>query len=112
MATVEFEIGARKYAIACRDGEEEHLRSLAAVVDRKATDAASAVGNMGEARHLLFTSLLLADALMDKAGGGAAAVAQPPSPPSPDPAVAEALERLAERMERLAGKLEQSGQST
>ena len=29
MASVEIEIASRKYAIACRDGEEEHLRSVA-----------------------------------------------------------------------------------
>jgi len=98
MASVELEIGGRKYAIACRDGEEEHLRTVAETVDRKAKDAEVALGNMGEARQLLFASLLLADELQELRFGKA--------PAPPDPAVADALEQLAERMELLAQSLE------
>ena len=105
MATVDVEIAARKYAIACRDGEEEHLRSVAVIVDQKAADAATALGSLGEARQLLFASLLLADELKEAREG--IAPAPPPAEAAPDPAVASALERLAERMERLADRLEQ-----
>ena len=104
MASVDIEIGTRNYSIACRDGEEDHLRSVAAIVDRKARDAAQAVGNMGEARLLLFASLLLADELKEARAGIA-----PPPEPEPDPAVADALARLADRMERLADRLESRG---
>ena len=103
MATVEIEIASRNYPVSCRDGEEAHLHSLAALVDRKAKDAAAAVGSMGEARQLLFASLLLADELKEVRSGGQGAGAPEPQP---DPAVAEALERLAERMEKLAQSLE------
>ena len=99
MASVELEIGGRKYAIACRDGEEEHLRKVAQTVDRKARDAEVALGNMGEARQLLFASLLLADELQEVIAGKI-------PEPKPDSAVAEALEQLAERMESLAENLE------
>jgi cell division protein ZapA len=103
MASVEVEIASRGYSVACRDGEEAHLRSLAAIVDRKARDAAAAVGSMGEARQLLFASLLLADELKEvRTGGAAAAVAEPET----SSLIAEALERLAERMEFLAERLE------
>ena len=106
MASVDVEVGARSYSVACRDGEEPHLRSVAAMVDRKAREAAAAMGNMGEARQLLFASLLLADELKEvRAGSGGGAVAAP----EPDPAVANALERLAERMEMLAERLESRG---
>jgi cell division protein ZapA len=101
MAQVELEIAARKYVVACRDGEEEHLRSVAAIVDRKARDAGSALGSLSEARHLLFASLLLADELKERREGAGG-----PVEAEPDPAVAEALERLAERVERLAESLE------
>jgi cell division protein ZapA len=101
MAHVDVEIASRRYSVACRDGEEEHLRSVAALVDRKAKDAAAALGNLSEARQLLFASLLLADELKEQGGGAAPAAAE-----EPDPAVAEALERMAERLERLASRLE------
>ena len=101
MASVDVEIASRSYSVACRDGEEAHLKSLAAIVDRKAKDAAAAVGAMGEARQLLFASLLLADELQDLRSG-----ARANHDPETDALVAEALERLAERMEMLADRLE------
>ena len=101
MASVEVEIAARKYSVSCRDGEEDHLRSVAAIVDRKAQDAAAALGSLSEARQLLFASLLLADELKELRAGRA--------PAEPDPEVAEALDALAARIERLADRLEDDG---
>jgi cell division protein ZapA len=103
MANIDLDIAGRRYNVACRDGEEEHLRSLAAVVDRRANDAAAALGGLTEARQLLFAALLIADDLKEaRAGAGLA----DPTPLPPDPAVAEALERLAERVGSLADRLE------
>jgi cell division protein ZapA len=101
MAAIEVEIAARRYSVACRDGEEEHLRSVAALVDGKAQDAAAALGSLSEVRQLLFASLLLADELKEHRAGR-------PPPPEPEGLgeVTSALERLAERMERLAERLE------
>ncbi len=105
MASVDLEVGGRKYTLACRDGEEAHLRSVAAVVDRKAREAASALGNLGEARQLLFASLLLADELKEKSSGGGAAAAST----SADLSVPDLLEDLAERVEMLADRVEAGG---
>ena len=98
MATIDVEIAARRYSVACRDGEEEHLRSVAAIVDRRAQDAAAALGTLSEARQLLFASLLLADEIKELRAGTA--------PPEPDPAITGALESLAARIERRADRLE------
>jgi cell division protein ZapA len=103
VANVDLEIASRGYSVACRDGEEAHLRALASIVDGKAREAAAAVGNMGEARQLLFASLLLADELKEARAGGTAA---PASDAEEDRLVTEALERLADRMEALAARLE------
>jgi cell division protein ZapA len=103
MASIDVTIAGRNYSVACRDGEEVHLRALAAVVDRRAHDAAAALGSLTETRQLLFAALLIADDLKEvRAGAGL----PDPEPPPPDPAVAEALERLAERIENLAERLE------
>jgi cell division protein ZapA len=98
MATVELEIAGRKYMVACRDGEEEHLRSVGGIVHGKAREAESALGSLSEARQLLFASLLLADEIKELRAGTAQ--------PRPDPEVANALERIADRLESLAERLE------
>ena len=100
MAGIDIEIAGRRYDMACRDGDEPKFRALAQIVNDKAASVARSMGGMGEARQLLFAALLLADAR-------AVAVPLPvPDEPRLEPAVAEALERLAERMEILAARLE------
>jgi cell division protein ZapA len=106
MAQIEVVIASRKYTVACRDGEEEHLRALAAVVDKRAQDAAAALGHLTESKQLLFTSLLLADDFKESSAAVQTSAAAPTAPPPPDPRLADALERLAERVESLAGRLE------
>ena len=105
MASIDVDIAGRRYDVACRDGEEAHLRSLAAMVDKRAGDAAQALGSLTETRQLLFAALLIADDLKEACAG---AGLPDPTPPPPDPAVAEALERLAARLENLAASLEQA----
>jgi cell division protein ZapA len=103
VANIDIEVAGRRYSVACRDGEEEHLRAVAAEVDRRAKDAATALGGLTETRQLLFAALLIADDIKDiRAGAGI----PDPVPLPPDPAVAQALERLASRIESLADSLE------
>jgi cell division protein ZapA len=100
MAMIDVEIASRRYSIACRDGEETHLRSVAELIDIKARQAAEALGSLSEVRQLLFASLLLADELSEHRAGN------PPTHADEDPRIGHALERLAERIERLAQRLE------
>lgn len=102
MANIEVEIAGRKYSVACRDGEEAHLRSVAALADKRARDAAEALGSLTETRQLLFTTLLLADDVKDMQGGGKG----PAAPKSADEELVAALESLADRVEALARRLE------
>ena len=103
MAHVDIQIGGRQYELACRDGEEEHLRSIARMLDRKAADVSQSMGGLNEARHLLLAALLLADELNDVR---TATADNRLGATAPDPALANAVERLAERMESLAERLE------
>ena len=103
MASLDVEVAGRRYAVACRDGEEEHLRSVAAMVDQRARDAAKALGNLTEARQLLFAALLLADDVKELRSGGSPSGGAAEQ----DPDLAEALESLAGRMENLASRLEE-----
>ena len=82
-ALVDLTIAGRTYQVACREGEEENLRSAARLVDGKSREALSG----------------LADQLITKDPQAAA-------PAGPDPALAAQAEALASRLELLAETLE------
>ena len=103
MADVDISIAGRSYRIACRDGEEDNLRTAAGLVDQKSREALAGLGSLSEARQLLFAALLLADQLIDKK------VVQPSSP---DGRIAERANALATRIERLADALERDAASS
>jgi cell division protein ZapA len=103
MAEVDLKVGGRSYMIACRDGGEEHLRTLARHVDRKAEEARAAVGGMNEVRQMLFAALLLADEFAEQSAG---------VPTAPvDAEVVAALAKLADRIESVADALESGANS-
>jgi cell division protein ZapA len=102
MAEVELTIAGRPYRVACRNGEEENLRTAGALVDAKSREALSGLGTLSESRQLLFAGLLLADQLIDQEPGAAA----PAAAPAPDAELAGRAERLAERLESIADALE------
>ena len=104
-ALVDLTIAGRTYQVACREGEEENLRSAARLVDGKSREALAGLGTLSEARQFLFASLLLADQLIDKRPE-AAAPPQPAVPAAPDPELVERAEALANRLEMLAAQLE------
>jgi cell division protein ZapA len=102
---IDLNIAGRTYQVACRDGEEENLRSAARLVDGKSREALAGLGTLSEARQFLFASLLLADQLIDnRPETAAAAVASAPT--APDPQLVERAEALANRLEMLAAQLE------
>jgi cell division protein ZapA len=61
MALVNVMVNARAYTIACDEGEEDHLKSLAAYVDEKVRELLGSVGQVGDQRLLLMAALLIAD---------------------------------------------------
>jgi cell division protein ZapA len=104
-ALIDISIAGRTYQVACREGEEENLRAAARLVDGKSREALAGLGTLSEARQFLFASLLLADQMIDKQPGLAAAAA----PAAPDPVLVERAEALAMRLESLAAQLETEG---
>jgi cell division protein ZapA len=77
MPLVNVMVNSRAYTIACDDGEEEHLKELAAHVDAKAREVLASVGQVGDTRMLLMAALLIADEhheLAAKVTAGAQAV--------------------------------------
>ena len=102
MAQVSLQINGYGYILGCADGEEEHLRALAADLDRRIDDIKSSTGPSGEARMLLMAALVLSDELHDlreqakQRNGDAAPVSKP------EPKSGRRLRGLAKRAEVIA----------
>lgn len=65
MGQVTVNINGRDYDIACDDGQESHLTKLSEFVDNRLKELIAAVGQVGDSRLLVMTSLLLADELSE-----------------------------------------------
>lgn len=63
MAQVNVTVNNRLYEIGCDDGEEDQVRRLSGVLDKRVRELAALVGQVGEARLMLMTALTLADDL-------------------------------------------------
>jgi cell division protein ZapA len=65
MPLVNVMVNSRDYAIACEEGQEEHLKELAAHVDAKVGELAASVGQVGDGKLLLMAALVVADELFE-----------------------------------------------
>lgn len=110
MAEVTLTIGGRQHRVACKDGSEDHLRRMAAMLDERWPAANRAAGGISTERAMLFVALMLADTI-DELGqqGGMAVPATATTPPPSDAPTAEdtaLLGRIAARLEAIADRLE------
>ena len=94
MAEVTLTIGDRRHIVSCRDGEEDQLRRLGDMLDKRWPAAARAAGGLNTERTMLLVALMLADSL-DEAERRPAA-----------DAAGDLLEKLADRLEALAESIE------
>jgi len=63
MPLVEVVVNGRDYQVACDIGQEDRLRELAQLFDKRVQVLASSVGQVGDARLLLMAGLVLTDEL-------------------------------------------------
>jgi cell division protein ZapA len=61
MAQVTVSIGGHSYRLACDEGEEAHLESLAREVDAKFEGMHEAFGEIGDQRLMVMAALAIAD---------------------------------------------------
>ena len=103
MNDVKLSVGKRTYTVACAEGEEDHLRHLAGMVDARLAAIGADLMGQTEAKNLLIAALILADEVHE---------AKKAIPANRDDAhrLAETLETLAERLEKSAAKLERTSQ--
>jgi cell division protein ZapA len=112
MPLVNVMVNGRAYTIACDDGEEGHLKELAAHVDGKAREVLASVGQVGDARMLLMAALLIADErheLSSKTESGSVSDGEKqslhPRAEQAESAAADALESAAKKLEDVAVRL-------
>jgi cell division protein ZapA len=65
MATVVTTINGRQYRLACEDGQEEHLRSLAAGLEERINELRGKFGEIGDTRLTVMAALMVADELSE-----------------------------------------------
>lgn len=100
MAEVRLHIANREYIVTCRDGEENRLIELGAMVDAKANEAGGSAAGLNESRLLLFAALLLADEVSTSNADKITAKAVPQDEKGEN--AAKDIEIAAETIEKLA----------
>lgn len=113
MAHVQVMIAGRSYRMACGDGEEQHLLSLAEAFDGKIQELRGSFGEIGDMRLHVMAALTMADDLLETrkrigtleseiAALRAVVSAEAARAETSEKQLADALNRSADRIERLA----------
>lgn len=106
MPKVSLTIHGRNYDLACDEGQEDQLRELASYIDRRMKELQSTVGDIGEMRLMVMTSLLIADELSDCLKREGLQLGE--ELPGDESGLAQSLEWTADRIEAIAARLEAS----
>ena len=61
MANVSIKFNSKDFLLSCDDGQEEHLEELLTHINQKFTDLKNNLGNIGENKLLLITSVKIMD---------------------------------------------------
>ncbi len=61
MANVNIKFNGKEFLLSCEDGQEEHLEQLSEKLSEKFNQLKSKLGNLGENKLLLITSITLMD---------------------------------------------------
>jgi cell division protein ZapA len=65
MAQVNVSINGRQYRMACEDGQEDHLRSLAKALEERIGTLRGQFGEIGDARLMVMAAMTVADDAME-----------------------------------------------
>ena len=61
MANVNIKFNGKEFLLSCEDGQEEHLEELTLYLNEKFTNLKNSLGNIGESKLLLITSISVLD---------------------------------------------------
>jgi cell division protein ZapA len=105
MAQVSVTIDGRKYRLACNEGEEARLESLAGVVDDKIGEMRATFGQIGDQRLVIMAALTIADNLGEARDEAAAERKRSAEVEERAQAIASSLDEIGSRLEALATRL-------
>jgi cell division protein ZapA len=105
MAHVSLTIDGRKYRVACNEGEEQRLESLAGMIDGKIGELRASFGEIGDQRLVVMAALTIADNLAEARDEVAAERERISTVKAQTAAVAASLDAVSSRLESLAAQL-------
>ena len=65
MGQVVINVNSRSFTMECADGEEDHLKELAKLLDTQVKEIKAGVGEVGDIRLLVMAGLIIADQLSE-----------------------------------------------
>jgi cell division protein ZapA len=105
MSQVSVTIDGRKYRLACNEGEEARLESLAGLIDEKIGEMRKTFGEIGDQRLVIMAALTLADNLTEARDEATAARKRSDDAEQRVNAMASTIDALGSRLESVAARL-------
>ena len=105
MSQVSVTIDGRKYRLACNEGEEARLESLAGTIDEKIGEMRKTFGEIGDQRLVIMAALTLADSLAEARDEATAQRKRSDDADERANALALKLDALGSRLESVAARL-------
>ena len=99
MSQVSVTIDGRKYRLACNEGEEARLESLAGMIDEKIGEMRKTFGEIGDQRLVIMAALTLADSLTEARDEAAAQRKRSDDAEQRVQALASTIDALGSRLE-------------
>ena len=105
MSQVSVTIDGRKYRLACNEGEEARLESLAGLIDDKIGEMRATFGEIGDQRLVIMAALTIADNLTEVRDQAAADRKRSEDAEQRVQTIASSLDELGSRLESVAARL-------
>ena len=105
MPQISVTIDGRKYRLACNEGEEARLESLAGMIDEKIGEMRTAFGEIGDQRLVIMAALTIADNLAEARDEAAAQRKRSDEADERANAIVSTIDELGSRLESLAARL-------
>ena len=105
MAQVSVTIDGRKYRLACNEGEETRLETLAGLIDGKIGEMRASFGEIGDQRLIVMAAIAVADNMAEARDEAEAERRRLAEAEARAQNIASSLDDLGQRLETIAARL-------